>query len=168
MSWVSAVNRCTTTRNAIIMPCTLTCPHGTYQITQCTIDRDTVCAACLQTPVGYVTTVQCTPTTDTTWAPCPYGMACFGGRNYSSCTPPRLVGNGRCVCPNATQADTDEAQCLPKSCSAGYYPDIDSDGCRACTAQGTLCHAILVRSLLCFNIISIFQQGTPPPTRWPE
>ena len=169
MSWVSAGNQCATTRNTIITPCTLACAQGTYKTAPCTISSDTACAACSQTPVGHVTTVQCTPTTDTSWARCPDGMACFGGRNYSSCPPPRLVSGGRCICPNATHAETDMdmAQCLPISCSPGLYPDIDTNQCRACTAQGVLCHAaqacpMLILEKYVLNVVStIFNRGPP-------
>ena len=119
-----------------LMPCTATCAGGTYRAALCTLVSDTSCVACTSTPAGHVTTTQCNATTNTVWAACPAGKACYGGVVWDACPYPRYPSGGLCVCPNATVATSDAAPCLPITCPSGQYPDPDTDACRACTQPG--------------------------------
>lgn len=130
--------KCTNISNTEFGICQKTCPSSNdfFMVRPCQANADIVCQKCTPPRPGRLLLSKCTPTSDALFAACPWGRACNGTEIHVACPSSsrfqRVAVDGICVCPPASSANSDDAECIPITCPPRMYPDAATGGCSSC------------------------------------
>ena len=124
---------CGKVSNAVVLPCSQSCPVGAYRNGTCSLTSDITCSPCAPLLPGRLLITACNATSDTRWVSCPAGSACYNGVVVAGCPSPRFPLLGVCACPNATYLSSTDV-CVALRCADGWYPDASLNRCAPCSA----------------------------------